>query len=97
MRRVVYAASFVEDADKIAQYIELQFGASHADAFINDLSRFCELVATQPRVGKRNHGYDTTLHGVVHDMNWIFFQFDDAEARFIHIIDVRRRKNSIAF
>lgn len=97
MRRVVYAASFVDDADRIAQYIEVQFGAARADIFIDDLNRFCELIATQPRLGKHNHGYDTTLHGVVHDRNWIFFQYDDAEARFLHIVDGRRNKNLIAF
>lgn len=97
MRRVVYAASFVDDADRIAKYIEAQFGAARADIFIDDLNRFCVLIASQPRLGKRNHGYDMTLHGVLHDRNWIFFQYDDAEARFLHTVDRRRNKNSIAF
>ena len=74
--RIVFAASFVDDADAIARYIERQFGVSRADAFIDDLNRFCELEATQPRVGRQNHGYDTTLYGVVHDVNWIFFEHD---------------------
>jgi plasmid stabilization system protein ParE len=97
MRRVIYAASFVEDADTIASYIETHFGISHADAFIEELGRFCELIASQPRIGRQNHGYDTTLYGVVHKLNWIFFQHDDAEVRFVHIVDGRRQKNSIPF
>jgi len=95
--RIVFAASFVDDADTIARYIERQFGASRADAFIDDLNRFCELVASQPRVGRQNHGYDTTLYGVVHDVNWIFFERDSAEVRFVHIVDGRRRKNGVEF
>jgi plasmid stabilization system protein ParE len=49
--RIVYAESFVDDADVIARYIEGEFGAKRADVFINDLNRFCENVASQPRVG----------------------------------------------
>jgi plasmid stabilization system protein ParE len=97
MRRVIYAASFVDDADKIASAIEARFGKSRADAFIDDLNRFCELVTSQPGVGMPNHGYDTTLYGVVHGVNWIFFQFDAVEVRFVHIVDGRRRKGTIAF
>jgi len=97
MRRVVYAASFVVDADKIAAYIESSFGTSRADAFISDVDGFCALVASQPRIGRQDHGYETTLHGVVHGPNWLFFQYDDAEVRFVHIVDGRRQKKSVAF
>lgn len=97
MRRIVYAASFVADADAIAAYIESAFGRARADNFIEDLERFCELIATQPGLGKQDHGYETTLYGVVHDLNWIFFQHDDAEVRFIHVVDGRRHKPTIAF
>jgi hypothetical protein len=45
MRRVVFATSFVDDADTIASYIESIFGISRADAFVDDLDRFCALVA----------------------------------------------------
>lgn len=76
MRRIIYAASFADDADRIAAHMEAQFGKSRADAFIGDLNRFCELVASQPGVGRQYQGYDTTLYGVVHDVTWIFFQFD---------------------
>ncbi|MFZ1963654.1 MAG: type II toxin-antitoxin system RelE/ParE family toxin [Roseiarcus sp.] len=95
--RIVFAASFVDDADAIAGYIERQFGASRADAFIDDLNRFCELIASQPRIGRQSHGYDTTLYGVVHDVNWIFFEHDSDEVRFVHIVDGRRRKGGVEF
>src|SRR5664280_623612 len=62
--------------------IESRSGARYADAFRDDLNWFCEVVASQPRIGKQDHGYDTTLYGIPHNVNWIFFQFDDAEARF---------------
>ena len=67
MRRPVYTATFVEDADKIAHYIETRFEITYADAFIASLNRFCEIVASQPGLEKQNHGYDATLYGVVHD------------------------------
>ncbi len=97
MRRIVYAASFVADADEIAAYIESRFGVARTDTFIIELNDFCELVATQPRLGKKDHGYETTLYGVVHDVNWIFFQYDDLEVRFVHIVDGRRHKSAIKF
>ena len=97
MRRIVYAASFVDDADAISTYIESRFGRERADAFIDDLDHFCALVAANPRLGRFNHGYDTTLYGVVHDLNQIFFQYDTAEIRFVHIVDGRRNKPQIQF
>ncbi len=41
MRRPVYTATFVGDADKIARYIETRFGITLTDAFIGGLDRFC--------------------------------------------------------
>ncbi len=95
MRRVIYADSFVDAADRIAADIESRYGSRRADAFRDDLAWFCEVVASQPRIGKRDHGYNTTLYGIPHDVNWIFFQFDDDEARFVHIVDSRREKRSM--
>ena len=46
---------------------------------------------------KTNHGYDTTLYGLPHGVNWIFFQFDDDSARFVHIVPSRRNKSAIRF
>ncbi len=95
MRRVIYADSFVDDADRIAAGIESRHGIRPADAFRDDLAWFCGIVASQPRIGKRNHSFDTTLYGIPHGPNWVFFQFDDAEARFVHIVPSRREKRSV--
>jgi plasmid stabilization system protein ParE len=97
MRRVVYTDSFVDDADRIAAEIETRLGIRPAEEFRDNLNWFCEVVASQPRIGKQNHGYATTLYGIVHDVNWIFFQFDNAEARFVHIVDSRREKRNMSF
>lgn len=97
MRRIVYAASFVDDADRIAAYIETKFGADRADLFIAELNRFCQNVATQPGLGRANHGYRTPLLGIVYDRNWIFFNHDDAEIRFLHMVEGMRRKAGIRF
>jgi plasmid stabilization system protein ParE len=97
MRRVVYANSFVDDADRIAAGIESESGMRNADAFRDDLNRFCEVVASQPRIGKRDHGYDTALFGIPHDVNWIFFRFDEDATEFVHIVSSRREKRSVSF
>ena len=97
MRRIAYAASFVDDADAIAVYIETRFGRPRADEFIAELSHFCELLADNPGFGRPDHGYNTTLQGVVHGLNWIFFQYDDQEIRFIHIVDGRRGRQNVRF
>jgi hypothetical protein len=41
--------------------------------------------------------YDTTLFGVIHGVNWIFFEHDFAEVRFVHVVDGRRRKSRVGF
>ena len=97
MRRVIYADSFVDDADRIAADIETRHGVHRADAFRDELDWLCAVVASNPRVGKTNHGYDTTLYGLPHGLNWIFFQFDDDSARFVHIVPSRRNKSAIRF
>lgn len=97
MRRVIYADSFVDDADRIAADIEARHGVRHVDAFRDELDWFCGVVAGNPRIGKNDHGYDTTLYGIPHGANWIFFQFDDVEARFVHIVPSQRNKSAIRF
>ena len=97
MRRVVYAASFVDDAEEIAEQIEATFGLPRADRFRDDLDHFCEVLAELPGRGKTNHDYGTPLLGVVFETNWIFFRLDDNAAHFIHIVRARRLKSSIRF
>ena len=97
MRRVIYADSFVDDADCIAADIEARYGGRRADAFRDELDWFCGVVASQPRIAKTSHGYGTALYGIPHGVNWIFFQFDDEEARFVHIVNQRRLKSAITF
>ena len=97
MRRVVYADSFAEDADEIAIYIEARFGTDRADQFTDQLNHFCEVIAHQPGRGKTNHGFDTQLYGVVFGLNWIFFQFDDDQVRFVHVVGTRKHKPNVRF
>jgi plasmid stabilization system protein ParE len=97
MRRAVYAASFIDDADAIVSYIETMFSSDRADLFREELDHFCEVLAALPGRGKGNHGYDTPLLGVVFERNWIFFRLDETEARFVHIVAARRRKSAIRF
>jgi plasmid stabilization system protein ParE len=97
MRRVVYAASFIDDADAIAAHIEAVFGRPRADKFRDDLSHFCEVLADLPGRGKTNHGYRTPLLGVVFESNWIFFRLAEEEALFVHAVRSRRLKSAIRF
>jgi len=97
MRSVVYAATFIDEADAIAARVETLFGVARADKFRDDLERFCEALAETPSRGKTDHGYPTTLLGVVFEHNWIFFRLDDEAAQFIHIVQSRRLKAAIRF
>jgi hypothetical protein len=42
-------------------------------------------------------GYDLSLVGFVFQLNWVFFDHDPVEVRFLHIVDSRRDKGSIPF
>ena len=97
MRRVVYAASFVDDADAMAAYIETKFGLSRADGFIADIEHLCEVLANLPRIGSANHGFDTPLFGVVFQSNWVFYQINEDEILFVHLVASRRLKSLIQF
>ncbi|MBI3275802.1 MAG: type II toxin-antitoxin system RelE/ParE family toxin, partial [Methylocystis sp.] len=77
MRRIDFADSFRAEADEIAIYIELQFGETAKNRFIDDLGAFCSSIAFFPRLGRVSHGYDTQLQGVIFGVNWVFFEFDD--------------------
>jgi plasmid stabilization system protein ParE len=97
MREVVYAASFVEEADEIARYVEQRFGRESASRFNEELEHFCESIADSPKLGRAEHGYATALNAVVYKTNWVFFRYDDVEAQFIHIVSSRRHKPDIRF
>jgi plasmid stabilization system protein ParE len=97
MRRVVYAATFLAEADAIADYVESRFGRLRTEQFRSDLERFCEALADTPGRGKSDHGYRTPLLGVVFEYDWIFFRIDEDTAHFVHIVRSRRLKSAIRF
>ena|ERR1039458_3087109 len=97
MRRIVFAPSFGRQIDDIGVYIEEQFGEGVRRGFIADIAATCSLIADFPGVGKTDHGYDTRLAGFVFRQNWIFFEYDDEEVRFLHVVDGRRDKSKISF
>jgi plasmid stabilization system protein ParE len=97
MRTVVYADTFVAEADDITCRIESFFGLSRANKFRDDLERFCEALAKTPGRGKIGHGYRTPLSGVVFDRNWIFFRIEGEAVQFVHIVQSRRLKESLGF
>jgi len=37
-----------------------------------------------------SHRYRNSLAGFVFRTNWIFFDYDDQEVRFMHVVDGRR-------
>ena len=87
MRRISFAPSFDQEVEDIAVYIEQTFGEAARREFLADLMATCWLIALFPRMGKDDHGYRTPLAGFVFRMNWIFFDFDADEVRFMHIVD----------
>jgi plasmid stabilization system protein ParE len=97
MRRVTFAPSFDEDIENIGVYIEETFGEQVRRRFISKLRDVCLAIATEPCIGLPDHGYHTSLLGVVFQVNWIFFEYDEREIRFLHIIDARRDKPTKPF
>jgi plasmid stabilization system protein ParE len=97
MRRAVFAPSFDREVEDIGVAMEERFGAAARRKFLVDLRETCALVVSFPGVGKRNHGYETTLLGFVFRLNWIFFEYDANEVRFLHIRDGRMDKEDQTF
>ncbi len=97
MRRIVFAPSFDREVEDIGVYIEETFGAASRGEFVTDLMAICTLIADQPGIGTPDHGYSTLLAGFVFRMNWVFFDYDAEEIRFLHIVDGRRNKANIRF
>lgn len=97
MRRVVFAPSFDRDAETIGAAIDERFGEEARHGFIADLARICVLVAALPGIGTLHHGYDTKLAGFVFGQNWIFFDFNDHQVHFLHIVNAKRDRVRISF
>jgi plasmid stabilization system protein ParE len=90
MRRIVFAPSFDQEAEDIGVYIEERFGERTRQEFVAELSKTCERISGLPRMGKRNHGYETASVRFVFDQNWIFFDYDDDAVHFLHIVATKR-------
>ena len=97
MRRAFFAPSFLRELEDSLVYIEEQFGESVRRGVRDELADTCTLLCRLPALGKTEHNYATSLAGFVFRVNWIFFEYDDEQVRFLHIIDGRRDKKSIAF
>jgi plasmid stabilization system protein ParE len=97
MRRVVVAPSFDREVEAIGVAIEQRFGEQARRNFVDDLAQICTLIAYVPTMGTVRHGYDTKLVGFVFDQNWIFFDFDNEEVHFLHIVNAKRDKGGISF
>ncbi len=97
MRRVVIAPSFDKEAEAIGAAIEERLGEDARRTFVADLTRICILVSALPGMGTIRHRYDTRFAGFVFGPNWIFFDFDDHEVHFLHIVDARRDRRRISF
>ena len=97
MRRIVFAPSFDRELEAIAAAVEERFGEAARRDFVADLVRLCDLIAQFPLIGTSHHGYDTNLIGVIFRQNWLFFDFNDKEVNFLHIVAARRNRSTISF
>jgi plasmid stabilization system protein ParE len=97
MRRTVFAPSFDQEVEDIAVYVEQAFGEARRRQFLAELGRVCASLASFPGLGLGHHGYATTSMGFVCGQNWIFFEYDDEGIRFLHMVDGRRDKKTVAF
>ena len=90
MRRIVFAPSFEQEAEEIGVYIEERFGLPAKQEFVAELSKTCERIASLPHIGTPHHRYETASVGFVFDQNWIFFDYDDQNVHFLHIVGTKR-------
>jgi len=97
MRRVVIAPSFDREAEAIGLSIEERFGEDARRNFVAGLARICTLIAHVPKIGIIRHDYNTKLSGFVFEQNWIFFDFDNGDVRFLHIVNAKRDKRTLSF
>ena len=97
MRRIVFAPSFDQEAEDIGAYIEITFGESARREFVSGLSATCALLASLPHLGTFKHGYETFSAGFPTEHNWIFFDYNDDEVNFVHIVPTSRDKPTISF
>ncbi len=97
MRRAIFAPSFDHEVENIGVAIEERFGAAVRREFLVDLRQTCGLVVSFPGIGKGDHGYEAPLLGFVFRRNWIFFEYDADEVRFLHIRDGRMDKEDQTF
>ena len=74
-------------------HIEERFGEfARRDFVIPTVGRKPYGLATLPRIGTIKHGYETPSAGFAL-ARWIFFDYDDYEMNFIHILHNRTRQN----
>ena len=97
MRRIVLAPSFDQEAEDIGVYIEERFGESSRREFVTELAAACTRLAALPRIGTFKHGYETPSAGFAFDQNWIFFDYDDDEVNFVHIVSSKRHQPNVGF
>jgi plasmid stabilization system protein ParE len=92
MRRLIFAPSFDQELEDIGVHAEELFGEAVRHELIAE-----PLLATFPDMATDRHGYQTSLVGFVFRSNWIFFEHDAAEVRFLHIVDSKRDRRLISF
>ena len=97
MRQIVIAPSFDGEAEDIGVYIEGRCGEPARRDFVDALRATCTRIATVPRIGTFEHGYDTLSAGFALEHNWIFFDYDDEVVNFVHIVSTSRDKPNIPF
>ena len=85
------------EAEDIGVYIEGRFGESVRRDFVDELRATCVRIATLPRIGTFEHGYDTLSAGFALEHNWIFFDYDDEAVNFVHIVSTNKNKPNVAF
>lgn len=95
MRRIVYARAFDQEVEDIGVYIQERFGEAARRGFVADLAETCTAIASFPGIGTAHHGHDTSSIGFVFRKNWIFFEYDDDQVHFLHIVDGRRHKPDV--
>ncbi|WP_199925125.1 type II toxin-antitoxin system RelE/ParE family toxin [Neorhizobium sp. SOG26] len=79
-----------DDLEDIFLFSLHAFGERQAIQYVDDLHRCLELLADNPRMGRRAAGFDTEVHRHEHQSHVIFYEIDDNGIFVITVIHKRR-------
>lgn len=88
--------AFLRQLEDLLAFIDEQFSETARWEVGHELANTCTPLGRFSALGKTEHNCPTSLAGFVFRVNWIFLEYDDEQVRFLHFVDGRPDKKSIA-